>query len=135
MKLIPLIISLMAVSTSASSVIVQYDTQYDNPEISTDAVTCSGGTNGIATKGYDTFGNVPGFPHIGGASFIKYDSPSCGSCWELSYKSKTIFVTVIDSAGSGFTVSEKALKDLGGQGAVDGGHIYATATRVDESKC
>ena len=135
MKLIPFIIPLMAVFTSASSVPVEYDTQYDNPKALTDSVTCSGGTNGIETKGYDTYGNVPAFPHIGGADFIKYDSTSCGSCWKLSYKANSIHVTVIDKAGSGFTVSGEALKDLGGQEAMDEGKIYASATRVDESNC
>jgi Cerato-platanin len=133
MKLILFIIPLTAVFASASFP-VEYNDNYDNDKISMNAVTCSGGTNGLG--GHDTFGSLPTFPNIGGAYVINgYDSAACGSCWKLSYKNKDIYFTAIDSTGSGFATSKKAFEYLGGPGAVNEGKIDASATRVDGSYC
>jgi Cerato-platanin len=135
MKLIPFIIPLTAVlvSASSSSSSVGYDPEYDNGAISVDSVTCSGA---LKAKGYTTFGSLPSFPHIGGAYVVEgSSSPSCGTCYELSYTDKTIYVTAIDSAGQGFNIAQKALEALGGQEAVDAGHISASAKEVDGSNC
>jgi Cerato-platanin len=141
MKLLSFIIPLTAILPAAYSVTVRYDAQYDNADISLTAVACSDGENGLLTKGYETFGKLPNFPHIGAAFAVEgYNSASCGSCWELTYTksdgtSKTIYVTAIDHAADGFNIGETALKDLGGQQAVNEGHIEVTAERVAESNC
>jgi hypothetical protein len=141
MKLLPFIISLAAILPAAYSDTVKYDTQYDNPNISLTAVACSDGEYGLLTKGYDTFGDLPNFPHIGAAFAVEgYDSASCGSCWELIYTkgdgtTKTIYITAIDHSGDGFNVAEKALTDLGGQQAVAAGHIKVTSKRVAGTYC
>jgi hypothetical protein len=140
MKLISFIIPLLAILPAARSVLVQYDTVYDNPATSLNTVACSDGKNGMVTKGYKTFGSLPSFPHIGAASAVEgYNSASCGSCWELSYTNNktttSIYVTAIDHAAQGFVIAQKALRDLGGQQAVDAGKINATATRVGGSFC
>jgi Cerato-platanin len=136
MKLIPFIIALTAVFTSASSALVEYDPVYDNGAASMDIVACSNGPNGLETKGYKTFGSLPSFPYIGAADAIEgYDSTSCGSCYKISYMNNTIYVTAIDHAKNGFVISETALTKLGGQQAVDAGMISASATQVNGSYC
>jgi hypothetical protein len=141
MKLIPFIISITAVFTSASSVRVGYAYVYDVPTFSLGAVACSDGKNGLTTKGFTSFDSLPTFPRIGGASAIEgYNSTSCGSCWKLSYTrsdntTTTIYITAIDHAGDGFNLGEGALKLLGGQEAVDAGHIQAEATLVERWYC
>jgi Cerato-platanin len=136
MKLISFIISLSAVLPAARSVLVQYDTVYDNSAASLNTVACSDGKNGMITKGYKTFGDLPSFPHIGAAYVVEgYNSASCGSCWELSYKNTSIYVTAIDHADQGFVLARMGLQHLGGQQAVNAGKIDATATRVGGSLC
>jgi cerato-platanin len=140
MKLFQFIIPLTTLFTLALSDLVQYDTVYDNSATSLTAVACSDGKNGLITKGYDTFGSLPSFPHVGGANAVEgYNSASCGSCWRLSYTNgqttTTIYLTAIDHAGQGFVLGKTALQHLGGQQAVDAGRIDATATRVGGSFC
>ena len=142
MKLISFIIPLLAVLPAARSVtvLVQYDTVYDNPSTSLNTVACSDGKNGMITKGYQTFGSLPSFPDIGAASAVEgYNSASCGSCWGLSYTSGnttiTIYVIAIDHATQGFVIAKTALQHLAGQQGVDAGKINATATLVRGSLC
>jgi len=141
MKLLLFIVSLTAILPAAYSVTVKYDPKAVNRDISLTAVACSDGKNGLVTKGYKTFGDLPSFPHIGAAYAVEgYNSASCGSCWELTYTkrdktTKTIYVTAIDHAGDGFIIAKMALKHLGGQQAVDAGHIEVTAKHVAGSKC
>lgn len=140
-QLLPLIISLTAILPAAYSVTVRYDPVYDNRDTSLTAVACSDGKNGLITKGYKTFGDLPNFPHIGAAFAVEgHNSAACGSCWELTYKksdktTKTIYVTAIDHAGDGFIITETALEHLGGQQAVLAGHIEVAANRVAVSNC
>ncbi len=139
MKLISFITPIAAI-LPAYSVLVHYDTVYDNSATSMGAVACSDGKNGLITKGYKTFGSLPSFPHIGAASAVEgYNSTSCGSCWQLSYTNQktttSIYVTAIDRTVQGFVIAETALEHLGGQQAVDAGQINATATRVGGSFC
>ena len=141
MKLIPFIISLTAILPAAYSDTVRYDHVYDNRNTSLTDVACSDGENGLITKGYNTFGDLPSFPNIGAAYAVEgHNSVSCGSCWELTYTksdetTKTIYVTAIDHAGDGFIIAGTALEDLGGQQAIDAGHIEVTANRVAGSNC
>jgi Cerato-platanin len=141
MKLLSLIISLTAILPAAYSDTVRYDPVYDNRNTSLTDVACSDGENGLITKGYNTFGDLPNFPHIGAAYAVEgYNSASCGSCWELTYTesdetTKTIYVTAIDSTGDGFVIAETALKHLGGQQAIDAGHIEVAANSVAGSNC
>ena len=141
MKFLPFIISLTAILPAAYSDTVKYDPVYDNQNTSLTEVACSDGENGMITKGYKAFGDLPNFPHIGAAYAVEgYNSASCGSCWELTYTksdntTNTIYITAIDHAGDGFVIAGTALKDLGGQQAVDAGHIEVTANNVAVSNC
>lgn len=141
MKLISFIIPLSALLPAVHSILVQYDTVYDNSAASLNTVACSDGKNGMITKGYKTFGDLPSFPHVGAVYAVEgYNSTSCGSCWELSYKNNkttttSIYFTAIDHADQGFVISRTGLQHLGGQQAVDAGKIDVTATRVGGSLC
>lgn len=140
MKLISFIVPLLAALPAARSVLVQYDTVFDNPEASLNTVACSDGKNGMVTKGYKTFGSLPSFPHIGAAIAVEgYNSVSCGSCWGLSYTSgkttTTIYVLAIDRAVQGFVIAKTALEHLAGPQGVDAGKINVTATRVGGGLC
>jgi hypothetical protein len=140
MKLISFLIPLSAVLPAARSVLVHYDAVYDNPSASLNTVACSDGKNGLITKGYKTFGDLPSFPHIGAVYAVEgYNSASCGSCWELKYTddktTTSIDVIGIDHAAHGLVISKKALEHLGGPQAVNAGKINVTATRVGGSLC
>ena len=141
MRLLPFIISLTAILPAVYSDTVRYDPVYDNRNTSLADVACSDGENGLITKGYETFGDLPNFPHIGAAYAVEgYNSASCGSCWELTYTksdntTKTIYLTAIDYARDGFVIAGTALKHLGGQRALDAGHIEVAANRVAVSNC
>ncbi|KZT02580.1 immunomodulatory protein [Laetiporus sulphureus 93-53] len=112
---------------------VTYDTIYDNANDSVDNVACSGTLSG---KGYTTFGSLPDFPYIGGAFAVTgYDSPGCGTCWELTYNGTSINIFAIDTAAEGFNIAEEALNALTHGNAVQDGYVYAAATQVDVSAC
>lgn len=138
MKLISFIIPFTALFASASSTIVKYDHVYDDPNTPMTVVECSGGENGMIAKGYNIFGDLPTFPNIGAAFAVEeYNSPSCGSCWNLtdSKTFTTAFIIAIDRAVEGFVIAEEALTALGGPQAVDGGEIYTSARLVEGSYC
>ncbi|EIW85585.1 allergen Asp f 15 precursor [Coniophora puteana RWD-64-598 SS2] len=122
-----------------SYVSVSYDTTYDNSAQSMDTVACSDGVYGLASK-WPTFGSVSNFPYIGGAPAITgWDSPSCGTCWELTYSAgnidETIYVTAIDVGEDGFNLSEEAMNALTDGNAVAFGRVSATVTQVATSNC
>ena len=100
-------------------------------------VACSDGAAGLASR-FPTFGSVPTFPNIGGASAISgFVSPDCGTCWELTDQTTgvSIFITAIDHAGNGFNIAEEAMNTLTDGQAVFLGRIDAAATQVDKSNC
>ncbi|KAM0437887.1 hypothetical protein ACHAPT_002252 [Fusarium lateritium] len=134
---IPSLFSLATLLTAASAVTVSYDTGYDQSSRSLTTVACSDGENGLITKyGWQTQGNIPKFPYIGGAQAIPgWNSASCGTCWKLTYKSNSINVLAIDHADAGFNLALKAMDALTNNQAVQLGRIDATATQVAISNC
>ncbi|KAI1343389.1 SnodProt1 [Xylariaceae sp. FL0016] len=135
MQFNPLTLLTLAVSASAAS--VAYDTGYDDASRSMTAVSCSDGANGLTTRyGWATQGAIPKFPYIGAAEAVAgWNSPNCGTCWQLAYGGKTITVLAIDHAASGFNVALDAMNDLTNGQAVALGRVDATATQVDVSAC
>jgi hypothetical protein len=129
--------SLATLATAASAITVSYDTGYDNRGRSLTAVSCSDGANGLITRyGWQTQGNVPKFPYIGGAQAIAgWNSPSCGTCWKLEYKGKSINVLAIDHAAAGFNLALDAMNALTNGQASQLGRIDAKATQVAASNC
>ncbi|KAI9433894.1 Cerato-platanin-domain-containing protein [Lactarius indigo] len=69
--------------------------------------------------------------HCGVYAVGGWNSPQCGSCWRLTYKGKSIYVTAIDTIFDGFQLS------LGGMNALTNGkarvldRVDAKATQVD----
>lgn len=62
-SLLPLLLA-----TTVSAIRVSYDEGYDDPSRSLTSVACSDGPNGlITTHGFQTQGQIPGFPNIGGS--------------------------------------------------------------------
>ncbi|KAH8100107.1 Cerato-platanin [Cristinia sonorae] len=123
-------------SALAATVTVSFDQTYDNSAGSLATVSCSDGQNGLLTKGFTTFGSLPNFPNIGGAAAVAgFNSPNCGTCWQLTFNGTTINVLAIDHAASGFNIALKALNTLTHGNAVFLGRINADATQVNASVC
>ncbi|RKF64718.1 Protein SnodProt1 [Erysiphe neolycopersici] len=131
-----IILSSFVSSLTISTISVSYDTSYDDMARRLDLVACSDGSNGLLTKHYETQGSLPSFPRIGGASVISgWNSPSCGSCWSLTYNDTTINVMAIDRATKGFNIAETALNQLTHGQAKALGRIEAAFTQVESSRC
>lgn len=136
MKFTSTIISLAALFSVASADIVRYNTFYDNPGTSLNDVACSNGDNGLVTKGFATFGSLPSFPAIGGVFAVSgWNSPECGSCWELTYNGKSIYVTAIDTISDGFDISLEAMNILTSNQAQQLDSIDAYAKQVGACFC
>ena len=99
-----------------------YNPIYDIATDSLDIVACSE----LATR-YPTFGNVPLFPHIGGAPNTTYNSPNCGAIWKLTNtaNNRSIFFTGIDDS-SGFDLSLTTFVGMGGTTATGSIEVEAT---------
>ena len=140
MKLTSTIISLAALFSvaSADTRVVRFNTFYDNGSTSMNNVACSNGPNGLVTKGFPTFGSLPHFPNIGAVYAVgAWNSPDCGSCWELTYAGtgNTIYVTAIDTVGNGYDISLKAMNTLTNGQAQQLDSINVESTQVDPSFC
>lgn len=119
MKLITVVaITILSLATPASpqQIPVWYDTLYDQADTPLSSVACSGV---LINDSYNTFGDLPGYPLIGGAPQIdSWDSPSCGSCWQFIYSGpnneiKSFFFTVINTGGQGgYTISLEGMNLL-----------------------
>ncbi|KAA1477715.1 Cerato-platanin [Dentipellis sp. KUC8613] len=128
--------ALPAEDIPTATVNVRYDQTYDNSGESLSVVACSDGPNGLLTKGFTTFGSLPGFPNIGAAQAVAgWNSPNCGTCWKLTYNGKSINVIAVDHAGDGFNLSLEAMNTLTNGQAVFDGIVQATATQVAASQC
>ncbi|RDW90380.1 allergenic cerato-platanin Asp F13 [Aspergillus mulundensis] len=131
---------LVARQSSGTSTL-SYDTKYDVATSSLTTVACSDGDFGLMTDGFSTFGSLPTFARIGGAPTIAgWNSPSCGSCYQLTYTSATgatnsIIVTAIDTAPGGFNVGQTAMNQLTNNRAVELGRVDITWTLLEREQC
>ncbi|RSL46544.1 SnodProt1-like protein [Fusarium duplospermum] len=134
---VPSLLGLATLLAAASAVTVSYDSGYDQSSRSLTAVACSDGKNGLITRyGWQTQGNIPKFPYIGGAQAIAgWNSASCGTCWKLTYKGKSINILAIDHTDAGFNIALTAMNALTNNQAVKLGRVDATATQVAVSNC
>ncbi|KAI0329938.1 Cerato-platanin-domain-containing protein [Cubamyces sp. BRFM 1775] len=113
---------------------VAWDSTYDNPDGDMNTVACSNGDNGLNPP-YAHFGDLPGFPYIGGAQFVEaWNSPNCGSCWALGYKGNVIYVTLVDSYYTGFNIAKQAMDVLTDNNS-DDGPVDITAHQVSKAYC
>jgi hypothetical protein len=129
--------TLSQAAPTASPGPVTYDQGYDDASRSLTVVSCSNGENGLITKyGWSTQGQIPRFPYIGGVAGITWNSPTCGTCWQLSYKGRSIYVLGIDAAyNGGFNIGLTAMNDLTNGAAVDVGTVSADSVQVPVSNC
>ncbi|XWX01387.1 hypothetical protein V2A60_009414 [Cordyceps javanica] len=134
---VPSILGLAAFASTALGVTVSYDTGYDNGSRSLRDVSCSDGDNGLISRyHWQTQGEIPRFPYIGGAEAVAgWNSPSCGTCWRLDYKGRSINVLAIDHANAGFNIALDAMNKLTGGRGVEVGRIDAQASKVDIKEC
>jgi hypothetical protein len=136
MKLISIITPLVALFSVSSAVNVRYDPTYDNSQASLSTVACSDGENGLLTKKFTDFGSLPTFPNITAAQAIAgWNSPECGSCWQITYGNISVNVIAIDHAADGFVFSLEAMNSLTGGNAVQLGIVDAQATQIDPQNC
>ncbi|KAF8506828.1 Cerato-platanin-domain-containing protein [Russula emetica] len=112
-----------------------YDTFYDNKSGLMNNVACSNGANGLSSR-FPTFGDVPSFPFLGGAFDVVWNSPNCGSCWNLTNPATgtSINIVAIDTAGAGFNIAQKAFVQLNG-GQIGQGVLDVVASKVSPSVC
>lgn len=89
--------------------------------------------------GYQTYGQLPGFPSIGaGFAVEKWDSVNCGTCWKVAYAGtgKSINVLLVDSSGPGtFNIALAAMNKLTNNQSITLGRIPVTYTQVATSAC
>ncbi|KAH6604620.1 eliciting plant response [Trichoderma cornu-damae] len=128
-------LALFTAAVSADT--VSYDTGYDLASRSLTTVSCSDGPNGLITRyNWQTQGQIPRFPYIGGAAAVAgWNSASCGTCWKLDYNGRTVYVLAIDHAAAGFNIGLDAMNALTGGQGVALGRVSATATKVAVSSC
>lgn len=126
----------LGVSTS-SQPSVSYDPGYSIADRTLDVVACSNGANGLETiHGWDVQGDIPSFPYIGGVPAVtEWDSPSCGTCWKLAYKGRSITILAIDRAPGGYNIAVEAMNNLTNGQAEQLGRVEAEATQVAVSEC
>ncbi|KAM3499850.1 hypothetical protein MY10362_006926 [Beauveria mimosiformis] len=131
------IFSLAALASAVMGTTVSYDTGYDDGSRSLTKVACSDGDNGLISRyHWQSQGQIPHFPYIGGAQAIGgWNSPECGTCWKVEAKGRSITVLAIDSAVKGINIGLHALNDLTGGRGVEVGRVEAQVTKVDVSQC
>lgn len=125
-------------SVTKISTLVSYDTGYDDKSRSLTTISCSDGSNGLMTKhpNWKTQGNLPKFPYIGGVDAIAgWNSPSCGTCWKLEYKGKSVNILAIDHAASGFNIGLAAMNALTHGQAAKLGRVDVKATKISSKSC
>ena len=142
MKLSLIFTSIVVLLTSVhAQLFVTYDAAYGNGSQSLDTVACSNGPNGLITRGFTTFGSLPTFPLIGGAPAVTgFDSPDCGTCWELTYVnaegvSTSINILAIDVATPNYNIALEAMNELTDDQAVSLGRAPVTAVQLPASNC
>ncbi|KAI0332892.1 Cerato-platanin [Cubamyces sp. BRFM 1775] len=121
---------------AALAVRVTYDELYDNASQDIEALTCADGSNGLETLGYTTLGSLPSFPNVGGAAAVTgFNSPNCGSCWQLTYNGTSINVLAVDHAAEGFVLSLEALNTLTNGQGLELDLVEAEVQEVQRSQC
>jgi hypothetical protein len=103
-------------------------------------VACSDGANGIMKWGYKDLS--PMFPYVTAWQDTTWNSPKCGTCIKITYRTKKIYLTVVDQCGkstkpgtSHFDLSKEAFVALFGQEGIQKGTMEANFELVQPSLC
>ena len=92
-SLIKILLLCLVVSVVVSdTAIVTYHLYKSKDSLTT--VACSDGVNGIMSWGYKNISLL--FPYVTAWQGVRWNSPQCGSCVQISWKGKFVYVTVID---------------------------------------
>ncbi|KAF9036810.1 eliciting plant response-like protein [Panaeolus papilionaceus] len=136
------ILSAFVMPAVVCAITTSYDPTYDKKSQSLTTVACSDGANGLITRGFKTFGDIPNFPNIGGAPAVTgWNSPACGTCWNLTYTnaqgvSKSVAITAVDhSATPDYNIALAAMNTLTNNQAVNLGRVTVTAAQLPATAC
>ncbi|KAF6758741.1 snodprot1 [Ephemerocybe angulata] len=136
-----LVLATFATLALGQTASLSYDPVYDNSGQSLSTVACSDGSNGLLTRGFSTFGSLPRFPRIGGVPAVTgWNSPACGTCWELAYTNsagtrKTINIIAVDVGSKGFNIAKRAMDELTNNQATQLGRVNVNYKQVANSAC
>ncbi|KAG6325798.1 hypothetical protein ID866_13291 [Astraeus odoratus] len=134
--LVPLLAIALPVTSQTTTQTLSYDRVYDNSSQSLDSLACSNGSNGLESKGYTTLGQLPNFPYVGGVYTVtSWNSPACGTCYNVTYGTTTISILAVDVSVQGFNLAEEAMNALTGGQAVQLGRINVQSTPAAASYC
>ena len=110
------------------------------PSTSLGSVACSDGDNGIMKWGYKDLSLM--FPYVTAWQDVAWNSPKCGTCFKVTYLTKTIYVTVVDQCGksekagtSHFDLSKEAFVELFGQEGIQKGTMEGHFELAQPSQC
>ncbi|EGX88085.1 heat-stable 19 kDa antigen precursor [Cordyceps militaris CM01] len=133
----PSILGLAALASTALGVTVSYDRGFDDPSRSLEYVSCSNGEHGLITRyHWQTQGQIPCFPRIGGAQAVSgWNSAACGTCWRLTYNNRSVTILAIDRSVNGFNIGLEAFDNLTGGRGEEVGRVEAQVTQVDVKEC
>ncbi len=99
---------------------VGWDLKYDDPDGSTNNVTCSN-----LARRHPHLDDFPDFPNIG-AAFDVQNGPTCSTCWKLTNLKthESIAFLAIDNTNSGFKLGKEVFDVFIGEG-VHGAKVEA----------
>jgi hypothetical protein len=140
MKLSLIFTSTIVVLTSvqAAQLTVSFDQKYDNASQSVNTLECS---ESLISRNFTTFKSIPNFPRIGGGPAVTgFDSPGCGTCWELTYVNPqgvptSINITIVDIASPNYNIALEAMNNLTDNQSTFLGRANVTAVQVAPSAC
>ena len=83
------------------------------------------------------------YPYVTAYSNSAWNSPQCGSCWEVPYEGKSIFVTAIDLCktdrrgdnGTHFDLSQDAFREIFGKKGMFKGILVSEFKEADPCRC
>lgn len=110
------------------------------PSTPLSSVACSDGANGIIAWGYKDLSAM--FPYVSAWQDVAWNSPKCGTCFKITYKTTVIHVTVVDQCGksdrtgtSHFDLSKEAFVALFGQQGLQKGTMQGNFELAQPSQC
>ncbi|KAF8511281.1 Cerato-platanin [Hysterangium stoloniferum] len=123
----------LILALSVAAVRITYNPVYDNGTFPVNATSCAG-AKGVSK--FTTFDSIPSFARIAAANVVSgINKEYCGSCWAVLSEGNIIYVTVVDRASAGWTISEAALNDLTNGEAAEVGVIEGTVQEVRAKYC
>jgi hypothetical protein len=140
LTLVITILLILFSSSNAQSGIARCTYHLYQPSTPLTNVACSDGANGIMAWGYKDLSAM--FPYVTAWQEATWNSPRCGDCIKITYKTNTIFVTVVDQCGksdragtSHFDLSKEAFTALFGQDGLIKGTMEGNFSIAQPKEC